>query len=229
MPTNAKINVIDAVPIRSGAAHSIARCSGFTHKSPAAVSSSSGSSLATVITSTSRAPMATPRTLTHASVANTTPRPSALRMGDVERWRDQGDRGGEGACHRRGRQQTGQPHEKPGQESDERTERHFDVGVDSAGQRHPAPRHRERRDDESHRQAAREIGERRGRTEVARDQRGKDEDASADGRVDDACGQPAHAYRAHEPLFGAEFGRHARSLTATVDPVKRIPHGADAW
>ena len=33
------------------------------------------------MTSISRAPIATPRTLTHASVANTRPRPSTLRMG----------------------------------------------------------------------------------------------------------------------------------------------------
>ena len=84
MPTNAKIKAIDAEPIRSGDAHSIARCSGLTHRSPAAISTNNGSSLAAVIISINRAPMATPRTLTHANVANTRPRPRALRMGKLK-------------------------------------------------------------------------------------------------------------------------------------------------
>ena len=81
MPKNAKIKATDAVPTRSGDAHSMARCSGFTHRSPAAVSAISGSSFATVTTSTSRAPIATPRMLINANVAKTRPSPMALKTG----------------------------------------------------------------------------------------------------------------------------------------------------
>ena len=208
MPAKAKINVIDAAPIRSGDAHSIARCSGFTQRSPAAVSTSSGSSLATVMTSIRRAPMATPRTLTQANVPNTRPRPSALRMDVLRagaiRATDAARALATDAAASRQANHTRNPVRNP----TKRTERHFHVGVDSAGQRHPAPGHRERRDDEGHRQAAREIRQGCGRTEVARGERGQDEDARADCHVDDARCEPTHADRAHEPPFAAECGRH---------------------
>ena len=54
-----------------------------------------------------------------------------------------------------------------------------------------------------------EIRQGRGRAEIAGDKRRQDEDARADGRVDDTRGQPAHTDRSYEPLLARLRVGHA--------------------
>ena len=124
--------------------------------------------------------------------------------------RDAGDEDRElveqGARDARDREQAREPLQHAGEEPDEWPEGRFDVGVDAAGHRHAASRHRQADGDARHDGRAQQEGDRRSRAESLRDERGDDENSGADCRVDDGRCQLADAERPHEGCFAGGKG-----------------------
>jgi hypothetical protein len=102
------------------------------------------------------------------------------------------------------------PQHHTGQERRIRAERHADVGIRAAGERHAAPGIGDAEHDERHGRGAHEIGDGRRRTKRAGDVRRQAEDAAAHGDVDDRGSQAERAHDAHEGAGGGG-GRVART------------------
>ena len=95
-------------------------------------------------------------------------------------------------------EQRHQPVEDAAHKPDRGAECDFDVGVEPAGERDAAAGRREAQDDERHEHGADEVDERSGWAESGGNRGRQDEDTGADGGVDDAGREAAHADRTHE-------------------------------